>query len=247
MAIQINNAAYAVPSTNTMSQTALPMLIPSSGSIGNNGALSGITAIPLSGGYTWGCYMYFPAGAVFSGSTAGMYYVVMSANNAGTIYNNMYISGTPSIPSSPTPIVATGPGAYTQTTGSEITLMTITMPPNIMGKMGVLTITPAYVYPNNANSKTLAVYFSSSVLYAKTRTTSTQETPLIDVRNRGVTNRQFSAWATSAGPATSSTSGVVNMAIDTTLAVDITFRVIINVATDYAILESAGISVSPFG
>ena len=232
--------------TTTLSQTALPMVLPSSGTIGNNGALSGITAIPLSGGYTWGCYMYFPSGAVFSGSTAGMYYVVMSANNAGTIYNNIYTTGTPTVPASPTPIVATGPGAYTQTTGSEITLTTVTIPPNIMGRAGCLTITPAFIIPSNANSKTTAVYFGPSVLYAKTRTTSTQETPLIDVRNRGVTNRQFSAWATTAGPATSSSSGVVNLAIDTTASVDITFRAIINVATDYCILESAGITSRPF-
>ena len=225
---------------------ALAMLLPSSGSVAANGALTLTTGVPLSGGYFWGCYMYFPAGAVFAGSVAGMYYVEMSSFNSGTIFNNLYTSGIPVIPATKTPIVAAGPGAYTQTTGAEITLAKITLAGGVLGSNGRIIIQPTFVFPSNANNKTSAVYVNGSVLFGKTRTTATQEMPLIDLRNRGIQTRQFSGWATSGLPATSSSSGVVNLSIDTSADFEITFRALIAVATDFNILESFSLDVRPF-
>jgi len=229
----------------TKNSSAIAMLIPSSGSIADNGALTLTTSIPLSGGYSWGCYMYFPANAVYSGSTAGFWYVVMSSNAAGTIYADRYTSGSPTIPTSPTAIAATGPGAYTQST-SAIDMVTYTITANSMGKNGRLIVQPCWIFPNNANNKTISTTFGASNIYAKTRTTSTQETPLIDVRNRGVATRQFSAWANSGGPATASTSGVVNTAIDTTADANCYIRGQLAVATDYIILESHSVELFSF-
>ena len=53
-------------------QSGLPIIMPSSGSIGTNGALTLNTALPQI--YA-NCYMYFPVGAVFAGSAAGLYFV----------------------------------------------------------------------------------------------------------------------------------------------------------------------------
>lgn len=229
----------------SLSSTAVPMVLPSSGSIGNNGALTLTTAIPLTGGYTAGCYMYFPAGAVFSASAAGLYFVVMNANNSGTIYANTYTSGTPTIPDSPTPIVATGPGAYTQTT-SPIDLLTRTIPANSMGRNGYLIHQPAFLFPNNANNKVVSTVFGGANVFGKTRTTTTQETPLIDIRNMGVANRQSSAWGNSGGPATASTAGILNLSIDTTADVSLISRGQLAVATDYIIVVSDAVIVNPF-
>lgn len=224
---------------------ALPMLLPSSGSVGANGALTLTTNVSLSGGYTWGCYMYFPAGACYSGSLAGMYYVVMSSINAGTIYNDTYTTGTPTVPTSPTPIVDAGPGAYTQTTG-QITLAKVSVPANSMGRNGLLMCDPGFLFPNNANSKTVSLYFGGSVVYGKTRTTSTTEVPLVDIRNAGITNRQISKFAQGAGPGTSLTSGVTRTAVDTTAAVDVEFRAQLATATDYIELIAGGVILYPF-
>lgn len=225
--------------------SGLAVLLPSSGSVAANGALTLTTGIPLSGGYSWGCYMYFPAGAVYSGSAAGMYYVVMNSVSTGTIYNDIYSGGQPSIPATPTPIVAAGPGAYTQTT-AQISLTWQTLGANSLGVSGRLMVQPCFVFPNNANNKVTSVYFGGSVVFAKTRTTSTQETPLVDIRSRGVATRQISAWATSSGPATSSTAGVVNTAIDTTADVIVSMRGQLAVATDYIILESYSLDLYSF-
>lgn len=221
------------------------MILPSSGSVAANGALTLTTAVPLSGGYSWGCYMYFPAGAVYAGSVAGMYYVVMSSNALGTIYDNRYTSGNPSIPATPTPIVAAGPGAYTQTV-SPVDLLTQIIPANSMGRNGRLIHQPAFIYPNNANNKVLSTVFGSSNVYAKTRTTATQDTPLLDIRNRGVTNRQFSSWANSGLPAASATSGVLNISVDTTADVNLITRGQLAAATDYIIVEASSVDIAPF-
>lgn len=232
------------PALNALLASGIAMLLPSSGSVAANGALTLTTAIPLAGGYFWGCYMYFPAGAVFAGSAAGMYFVKMSSATLGTIYADRYTSGNPIIPSAPTPIVAAGPGAYTQST-SAIDLVRLTIQAGSMGPNGRLLIQPAFVFPNNANNKTMSVYFGGSVLFGKTRTTATQETPMVDLRNRGVQTRQFSAWATSGGPAAASTAGVVNLAIDTTADTSLIMRGQLADAADYIILESQSVDMYP--
>jgi len=243
--IALNASGSVLPVGRPLISAALPMLLPSSGSVGANGALTLTTNVSLSGGYTWGCYMYFPAGACYSGSVAGLYYVVMSSINAGTIYNNIYTTGTPAVPASPTAIVDAGPGAYTQTTG-QVALMSQTIPANAMGRNGLLMCDPGFLFPNNGNNKTVSLYFGASVVYGKTRTISTTEVPLIDIRNAGVTNRQVSKFAQGAGPGTSLTSGVTRTAIDTTAAVSLEFRAQLAVATDYIELIAGGAILYPF-
>ncbi len=98
----------------------VPVYVPSSGSIANNGALTLTTALPLI--YP-NVYLYFPANAIAAGSAAGKYYCQMSSTTVGVIFNNTYVSGTPVVPTSPTAFVTTGPGAYTQTISTNITLI----------------------------------------------------------------------------------------------------------------------------
>lgn len=235
----------SVSGDRTLLATGMAMILPSSGSVAANGALTLTTNLPLSGGYSWGCYMYFPVGAVYSGSVAGLYYVEMASNATGTIYDNRYSSGTPTIPTVKTPIVAAGPGAYAQT-NSPVDLTTVAVVGNSMGANGRLVHQPAYVYPNNANNKVLSTVLGSSNIYGKTRTTATQDTPLIDIRNRGIATRQVSTWANSGLPAVSSTSGIVNTAQDTTADLSLITRGQLAVSTDYIILESNSVELRPF-
>jgi hypothetical protein len=93
--------------------TGIPFVMVSSGTMGNNGALSGITAVSVA--YPR-AYVYLPINAISAGSAAGWYYAVFSATTAATVYNNVYTTGNPTVPASPTAFSTTGPGAYVQTT-----------------------------------------------------------------------------------------------------------------------------------
>ena len=94
---------------NTLCQTGIPLILVSSGNIGNNGALTAITTLPAT--YSQGCYMWFKTNSISAATPAGWYYVVMTSGTAGTIYNNTYTSGVPLQPAVLTAFVTTGPGA----------------------------------------------------------------------------------------------------------------------------------------
>ena len=111
-------------------QANVPVFVPSSGIMANNGAITLTTALDTT--YA-NCYLYLPANAIEAGSAAGLYFAQMSSTTVGTVYNNTYTSGKHAIPSSPTAFVTTGPGAYTQTTGSDITLLLTTLSGGAIG------------------------------------------------------------------------------------------------------------------
>ena len=69
----------------TLGQTGIPFVIPSSGTMGNNGALAVTTALDYA--YP-ASYVRLPAGAIQTGSAAGWYYAVWSSASTATVYNN---------------------------------------------------------------------------------------------------------------------------------------------------------------
>lgn len=222
----------------TLLQTGIPMVIPSSGSIADNGALSGLTALPET---ISSCYMYFPANAIAAGVAAGLYYVVMSSTTAGTIYNNTYTSGNPTIPSSPTAFATTGPGAYTQTTGSDITVLSYAVIANSMGANGKIEADAfAEAQANNANAKTLRIKFGGSTnLVSTTSVTSNLTCQVLGViRNRGVTNKQVNHPAGSA-PFGGIGTAATRATNDTTANQDLTVTLQLATATDSLILHGA--------
>jgi hypothetical protein len=101
------------------------------------GSISGYgTPLPRAVGNS---YSYFPAGALSTGSAAGWYWTNWSASTVGQAYNNTYTpgtSGTPTVVGSPTAFVSTGPGAFTQTSGSYIQGPTGPYTGNTMGLNG---------------------------------------------------------------------------------------------------------------
>jgi hypothetical protein len=223
--------------------TSVPMVVPSSGTMGNNGAVTLTTALPFT--YSGGCYMYFPANAIVAGSAAGFYWTVMSSTTVGQVFNNLYITGVaPRIPGDAlVPFVTTGPGAYTQAV-TLIDALTYKLPANCMGNYGSLLFQPIYAFPNNANSKTLVVTLAGTQIYSKARTTSVAEYPLIDLHNRGVKTRQISAWSGNGIPAVASTVLPSAFSIDTSVEMTVLFRLQLAAATDYIILESNKMQVN---
>lgn len=215
--------------------TGLDMILTSSASIGNNGALTGVTTLPTT--YA-ACYMYFPANAIAAGVAAGMYYVVMSSGTAGTIYNNPYTSGLPAIPAAPTAFSTTGPGAYAQTTASDITLLNINLQGNMMGLNGTVAIdTLQSTQANNANTKTVKTKIGGTTVGTTTSITSNlSSSTLCMVTNRGIASRQvlFSGVSTPYG---GSGSAATLATIDTTTDNALIITGQLATATDVIIIE----------
>lgn len=110
--------------------SSMPIFMPPNGNMGANGALSGlVTALDtIYNAAAGGCWMYFATGQVYAGSVGGFYYVQMTSTTAGTVFDNRLSGGWPSAPTTPTPIVAAGPGGYTGDSGTDRVALTITVP-----------------------------------------------------------------------------------------------------------------------
>jgi hypothetical protein len=154
----------------TILQSNIPFVFPAgTGSAGFNFTSS-------SGAFSWGtgfasvgipsaAYFYLPNGIPgVAGSTAGWYYAVPATTTTGTIYNNKYTGGSPVIPASPTAVTGVTTGYITQTTGSDVVAITMSIPSGIMGNMGILGIPDAIALTtaSTTNAKYVGVYFGSS-------------------------------------------------------------------------------------
>ena len=146
--IDANNQAINRGAICAIGQSHIPFVMVSSGTMGNNGALRGITAVAAI--YP-AAYVYLPAGAIASGSLPGWYFAVFSSTSAATVYNNAYSSGTPAIPASPTAFVTTG-RAFTQTTATLITASSLTIPGNAVGPNGSIRISKMLSFNNSAGA-----------------------------------------------------------------------------------------------
>ena len=136
--------------------------VPSSGTIGANGALT--LNVSLGQIYTK-VFLYFPAGAVYVGSTAGLYYTIMTSGVLGTVYNNKYVDIFTDI-TSPIGVSDGGPGAYVQTINTDLLLGSFTIPANTLGANGQMQLT---IYTNSntsTNNKTIKTKFpAGTTLY----------------------------------------------------------------------------------
>ena len=222
---QSNGTTWApVNGVITLGVQNMYMIIPSSGSIGNNGALTGITALTNTAGLLLGAgngvYMYFPLNAIATGIAAGWYYVVLYSTTAGTIYNNTYTSGVPTIPTSPTAFVTTGPGAYTQTTAA-ITSYQFTVIGNTLGANGAVFCV-AEMFKSNASTASvyLTGYYGGQNLWAggPSGTGNYASMYLSTFRNAGVTNRQHSAANYLSNSVAYNLSGTVDTTVNQTLS-----------------------------
>lgn len=223
-------------------QSHIPFVFPSSGTMGNNGALSGITALPTTYSHA---YVYMPANAIEAGSSAGWYYAIFSSTTAATLYNNTYTSGTPSIPGSPTAFVTTGPGAYTQTTGSYITAYTMTVTGGIMGTNGTVRASGMASYLSSAGGKAVRATFGGSTIAAASGTTTTNLGFVAGVSNRGVSTAQVpltSAGLQYTGVSTAPSYLSAATASDQSMAFQLQ---LVAAATDFIVLETVIVELIP--
>lgn len=235
------NTALAGPdgkAFGTILTSGIPMVLQSSGSVGNNGALTLTTAVPYA--YP-ACYMYFPAGAIFAGSSAGWYFVSMTTTTDGTIYNNTYTSGKPVAPTVPVAFATTGPGAYTQITGGAITAIGLVIPGGALGRSGKLTITKMGVCINNANGKISETFMGGSA-FASYTFNAVNMFRTVDLISNTCNSEAINIgnyYANFGASANDVFRRTVNTSVDQLLA--LTLR--INTATDFIALESVSVEL----
>lgn len=224
-----------------LAKSGIPFIIAPTGTMANNGAITLGTALAIA--YP-SCYLNLPANAISAGSTAGWYYATMSSATLGTVFNNTYTSGLPTIPASPTAFATTGPGAYTGVT-TAVTGQQITLPANSLGINGILRITTLWGFPNNANTKsgTVAVGGTNFMNASLANVAMAQVLTIIYNCGSQSVNAAFPAANPSGigAPANAINETTVNFANSQTIAIGAT----IGTATDFMIMHGFLIEVLP--
>lgn len=230
------SGALSYASVDTaLGQSYIPLVLCSSGTMGNNGALSGIAATAAQ--YA-SAYFYMPAGAIAAGGAAGWYYGVMSSATAATLFNNTYGGGTPAIPGSPTPFVTTGPGAFTQTTGQYIVSFWMTVLGGEMGINAYLFLRGAVTYTNDANAKDIQVTYGGWTVSSQAPTTTGTLPIQCGFANRGATGSQVSLLSAALSPTLE--NGALNYgSIDSTQNQILAVNLQLSNAVDTLTLETA--------
>jgi hypothetical protein len=225
-----------------LSKSSIPFIHISSASIGDNGALTGVTTLVVT--YSLGAYCYFPANSIAAGVAAGWYWTVFSSATAGTIYNSTYTSGTPAA-GTLTAFVTTGPGAYTGDT-TERAGPTITIAANALGANGRFEAWYELAGTNNAGSKIARGRFSgaSGSIYAASEIASNVSFsgPWGFVNNNSTAAQKGVRSSSVAGIGASSVA-VVTGAVDTTAATTAVIGLVKTTATDNIVLDSYRFSI----
>lgn len=224
-----------------IAQWGVPVILASSGTMGNNGAVSGMTALPTT--YSGGAWLYLPANAIQAGSSAGFYWFVGSSTTAGTVYNSTWDgSGIPAIGTT-TAFVTTGPGAFTGIATGEFAIATLTIPANTLGASGQAILN--FMLANNtaAGAKNFRVRNSTVlgttlVLFGASTAAAGNGTALF--ANAGVTNRQKISGSVMHGSSLLG-SAPVYMSEDTTSAWTVVLTMEKATATNHAIWESGSL------
>lgn len=250
--VNINNIPVIVnsgiPELQAFS-TQIPFIWLSSGSIGNNGALTGITALPTAYAYA---YVLVPAGAIATGipAAATWYFAEFSSTTAATIYNNTYVSGNGTQPTcpggcaspSPTAFSTTGPGSFTgvssATNGPDYSL-----PAGTLGIRDTVRMSYRASVTNTSASKTIGASFGGSNAFATAVTTVASIYQIGNCSNRDNTASQI-CGSNNASPGTNANAFVYLAKSTATAAQDIAFAgTNATPATNNIVLESAQIEL----
>jgi hypothetical protein len=223
----VGGDASRAPRCLVIAQSAIPVILPSSGTSNSTGQITLTTALPYSPASLGVVQIYLPAGVVTSGtqgSGAGLYSAIFSSTTV------CQLTGT----------VVTGNAAYTQVV-TQATLATVQVAGGLMGSNGALRPYFRYTHLNNANSKTCTLFHANQAVTTSILTTSPGGSLQGDIHNRGTQQAQITG--TSFGAATG--VGTTYRTNDTSITQPITFTGQLAVDTDYIILEGYTVEVLP--
>lgn len=185
-----------------------------------------------------------PTGITYAAG-GGWFYATGSSTTAYTVFNNMYTSGKPTIPASPTSFSTTGAGAYTAPISIAFSGPSYTLTGGVLGLDGGIEANMYVKYNNSANTKTVAMVMGSTNILTATPTTTTFVGQLGHTSNVGSASVQ-SGWQsqTNSGAVsavTEETAGASNTASDLTTQIKMTLAA----ATDVIEVHSYAIEVRP--
>lgn len=214
--------------------------------IANNGALSGVTALPA---ILKSAYVYMIADSIGAGVPAGWYYAVFSSTSAATLYNYPYIanSGNPIVPASLTGLnfATTGIGAYTQVL-TEVIGPSFTLPGGSLGKTGQLECNYFVVTNNTANNRVFRIKTNGGASIICSNTITGTSIAIEDSRrltNLGAQDQQIlRAFAGASNTTTAPTYGAINTATDQ--LVELGFNLGAGATADYIILMHAVVNIT---
>lgn len=230
-----------------LAQWGVPCILASSGTMGNNGAISGMTALPRV--YSGGAWLYLPAGAVAAGVPSSATYVwfVASSTTAGTVYNSTWDgTGIPALGTT-TAYSTTGPGAFTGISSGQIVTATVTIPANAMGPNG--TVRAEFQGGNNtaAGNKIFRIRYAGAagtIYFSATQSTSEAGIGRFDLQNQGVAASQVGSGFLVNGAAAITGSIPVYGSVDSTASGGLVFSMEKATATNHVILEGATVKIA---
>ena len=227
---QILDPNSFITSPYTLKQSAVPSVLPSSGTSNATGQITLTTALPYQP--VGPVSLYLPAGVVTAGAQgtgAGLYQVVFSSTTV------CQIQGTG---------IVTANAAYTQTTGADINLMTTVVPGGAMGANGSLRTTLVFANNNSVNNKIFSYRFGTAVNILSTQTTSTGTRTQLQTHNRG--SLQSNYTFPSIGATFGSTANTPPYSsIDTSVNQPLQFFGQLATAADFMFIECYTVEVLP--
>lgn len=224
-------------------QWNIPFIDLSSGTMGNNGALSAITALPTT--FDAGAWCLFPAGAVAVGvpAAAAWLWVTFSSATAGTVWNSTYTSGVPRL-GTQTAFATTGPGAFIGVTGAQ-TGPSIIIPGNSLGLHGQMFSSHKTTSNATAGAKVATILWGGLTLVSQSMSSAGSNWSSAEtiVTNEGVTNRQSAGVWSQAGTSTGASDPAFG-SVDTTANTTVSWGFNKATATDNQILLSGRIVIA---
>ena len=221
----------------------VPVALASSGTMGNNGAASAMTAMPTI--YSAGIWLYIPAGAIAAGepATAAYRWFKGSSTTAGTFYNSSWDgTGVPPL-GTDTAYATTGPGAFTGVAAGEIAAGSVSIGAADIGANGALTIDAIATINTAAGNKIFRIDLGGTDIFSQTAATNTSGLVHVVAFNGGAANRQKIAalWANGASLVTAAPTYA---SVDTSGATTLSFTLEKNTATNHAIWEGATVKIA---
>jgi hypothetical protein len=238
-----------ISGTVMLAMSAVPVIAVSSGTANTAGVITPTTPITSAGySYPMTSWVRLPAGVVTNGlgaGLAGMFLGVWSSAASCQIKVNYYDPAVSFIPTLEDAGInaTTNSGAYAQAT-IEITMMSYTLPANLMGRTGSIEVDDSWAFSGTSASKTYREKLGTLAIGDNTQKDSDNLACSRHalVTNRGVANLQtvgpymptYSGYAEAAN-----ISGTINTAVAT--LVSITGRCSTAPNNNFMILESFAI------
>lgn len=212
-------------------QSAVPIIVPSSGTSDAVGGITFTTALSFQPGVA--CSIWLPNGVVTAGSAgtgARLYPVVFSSTTV------CQIQGTG---------IVTANGAYTQSI-TGLTIVSMTIPGGSMGNNGSQRINYSMSYNNSAGTKQMTLIRGGLWTHQIIGSTTQWAEAIVSTKNRGVQNRQLNSKTGSPGTVIGQNSSTdLYTSVDTSVDHALNFAAQLNTATDYIILEGYSVETLP--